>query len=114
MKGGYTHVSLYKLKADAPDDAMNSLSEHFVAPGAGKLLADGTIVEYEIDEMAIHTAAPGTFIIVYITADAGGAGYGAGRGARRAEGFAAYGRRVRIVYGRQRASRRVVQDGCKL
>jgi hypothetical protein len=67
MKGGYTHVSVYKLKADAPDDAMNSLSEHFVAPVLEKLLADGTIVEYEIDTMAIHTSAPGTFIIVYIT-----------------------------------------------
>jgi hypothetical protein len=67
MKGGYTHVSVYKLKADAPDDAMDSLSEHFVVPILEKLLADGTIVEYEIDEMAIHTSAPGTFIIVYIT-----------------------------------------------
>jgi predicted alternative tryptophan synthase beta-subunit len=46
---------------------MNSLSEHFVAPVLEKLLADGTIVEYEIDTMAIHTSAPGTFIIVYIT-----------------------------------------------
>jgi hypothetical protein len=67
MKGGYTHVSVYKLKADAPDDAISSLAEHMVAPLMEKLLADGTIVEYEIDTMAIHTEAPGTFIIVYLT-----------------------------------------------
>jgi hypothetical protein len=67
MKGGYTHVSVYKLKADAPDDAIDTLAQHFVAPVLEKLLADGTIVEYEIDTMAIHTRAPGEFIIVYIT-----------------------------------------------
>jgi hypothetical protein len=66
-KGGYTHVSVYKLKADAPDDAVESVSAHMVAPLMEKLLADGTIVEYEIDSMAIHTSAPGEFDIVYIT-----------------------------------------------
>jgi len=67
MKDGYTHVAVYKLKADAPDDAINMLAQHMVTPVLEKLLADGTIVEYEIDTMAIHTQAPGTFIIVYIT-----------------------------------------------
>lgn len=66
-KGGYVHVSAYKLKADAPDDAVESLSKHLVVPMLEKLLADGTIVEYEIDTMAIHTEAPGTFSIVYVT-----------------------------------------------
>ena len=66
-KGGYVHVSAYKLKADAPDDAVESVSKHMVVPILDKLLADGTIVEYEIDEMAIHTAAPGTFLIIYVT-----------------------------------------------
>jgi hypothetical protein len=66
-KGGYVHVSAYKLKADAPDDAVDSVSKHMVVPILDKLIADGTIVEYEIDEMAIHTAAPGTFLIVYVT-----------------------------------------------
>jgi hypothetical protein len=37
-----------------------------------KLLADGTIVEYEIDEQAIHTDAPGMFVIGYITPTAEG------------------------------------------
>jgi len=66
-KGAYVHVSEYKLKADAPDDAVDSLAKHMVVPLLEKLVADGTVTEYEIDEMAIHTAAPGTFFIVYVT-----------------------------------------------
>ncbi len=66
-KGGYTQVSIYKLKADAPDDAVDSLAKHLVVPLLDKLLANGTITEYEIDEMAVHTEAPGSFAIVYIT-----------------------------------------------
>jgi hypothetical protein len=37
-----------------------------------KLLADGTIVEYEVDTEAIHTQAPGMFWIFYITPTAEG------------------------------------------
>src|SRR5258708_6721843 len=37
-----------------------------------KLLADGWIHEYEIDVPAIHTEAPGTFWIFYITPNAEG------------------------------------------
>lgn len=65
-KGGYTSVASYKLKADAPDDAVGMLSGHMVAPLLEKMLADGTIVEYEIDTAAVHTDAPGTFWIAYI------------------------------------------------
>jgi hypothetical protein len=72
FKGGYVHVSVYKLKADAPDDAVESLSKHLVVPLLEKLLADGTLLEYEIDTMAIHTEAPGTFAIVYVTPTAEG------------------------------------------
>ena len=32
------------------------------------MLADGTILEYEIDTQAIHTQEPGTFWIAYIAA----------------------------------------------
>ena len=64
---GYVHVSVYKFKADAPDDALDLLSQHMVVPVLEKLLADGTIVEYEIDTQAIHTSAPGTFLIIYVT-----------------------------------------------
>ena len=66
-KNAYTHVSVYKLKKDAPDDALDNLAQHLVVPSLEKLLADGTILEYEIDTMAIHTQAPGTFVIVYLT-----------------------------------------------
>jgi DNA-binding protein YbaB len=37
-----------------------------------KLLADGTLVEYEIDTEAVHTQAPGMFAIVFVTANADG------------------------------------------
>jgi hypothetical protein len=66
-KGGYVHVSEYKLKADAPDDAVDLLAQHLIVPAMDKLVADGTVTEYEIDEMAIHTSAPGTFSVVYVT-----------------------------------------------
>jgi hypothetical protein len=65
-KGGYTHVGEYKLKADAPDDALDTLCKNMVVPLLEKMLADGTILEYEVDTMAIHTEAPGTFWITYI------------------------------------------------
>jgi len=66
-KGAYVHVSEYKLKADAPDDAVDLLAQHMVVPMLEKLVADGTVTEYEIDTQAIHTSAPGTFAIVYVT-----------------------------------------------
>jgi hypothetical protein len=66
-KEAYTHVAAYQLKADAPDDALDNLSQHLVVPVLEKLFADGTLIEYEIDTMAIHTAAPGLFLIVTLT-----------------------------------------------
>ena len=62
----YVEVLEYKLKADAPDDAVAMLSEHLIVPSMEKLLADGSIQEYEIDEAAIHSTAPGMFFVVYI------------------------------------------------
>jgi hypothetical protein len=70
--GAYTHGASYKLKPDAPNDAIETLSKSFIVPMLEKLLADGTINEYEIDEEAIHTEAPGTFWVFYITASADG------------------------------------------
>ena len=72
IKNGYTHVGVYKLKADAPDDAVETLAKNLIVPLLEKQLADGTIAEYEIDTMAIHTTSPGTFEIVYIAKDAAG------------------------------------------
>ena len=72
VKNGYTHVSLYKLKPDAPDDAVETVSKNLVVPLLEKQLAAGTIAEYEIDTEAIHTEAPGIFLIVYLATNAEG------------------------------------------
>jgi hypothetical protein len=55
-KGAYGYAGTYKLKPDAPDadDAVRTLSSFYV-PVFEKMLADGTIVEYEIDREMIHT-----------------------------------------------------------
>jgi hypothetical protein len=71
-KGLYTHGSSYKLKADAPNDAVDMLSNNLIVPLMEKMLADGAIHEYEIDTEAIHTQAPGTFWVFYIAANAEG------------------------------------------
>jgi len=70
--GAYTHVGVYKVKADAPEDAFDTLSKSFIVPLLEKLLADGTLVEYEIDQEAIHTQSPDMFYIDYTTRDAAG------------------------------------------
>jgi hypothetical protein len=72
MKGAYTHESSYRLKADAPDDAVESLSKNLIVPMMEKLLADGTIAEYEVDTEAIHTESPAAFSIIYISPTAEG------------------------------------------
>jgi hypothetical protein len=41
-----------------------------IGPLLEKMLADGTIHEYEIDTEAVHTQAPGTFWIFYLAANA--------------------------------------------
>lgn len=66
FKNGYTHASAYQLKPSADKDAMDTLSKNPVVPLLEKQLADGNTHEYEIDEQAIHTEAPGLFLIVYI------------------------------------------------
>ena len=71
-KNVYTRVGMYKLKSDAPEHALETLSKGFIVPLLEKLLADGSIVEYEIDTEAIHTEAPGTFWIDVITTNADG------------------------------------------
>ena len=69
-KGLYTHTSSYTLKPNAPRDAVDQLTKTMVAPLMEKMLADGTIHEWEVDEQAVHTENPNTFIIVYIAANA--------------------------------------------
>lgn len=72
IKDGYTRVGFYKLKPDAPDDAVEMLSKNLVVPLLEKMLADGTIAEYEIDTQAIHTESPDSFEIVYVATSAEG------------------------------------------
>lgn len=71
-RGAYTHTAAYKLKADAPDDAVESISRHFIVPLMEKLLAAGAIVEYEVDEEAIHTESPDMFWVDYICPNSAG------------------------------------------
>ncbi len=71
-KDAYEHGSSYKLKPTAPDDAVDLLSKGVFEPMFEKLLAAGAVVEYEIDEEAIHTEDPNSFWIYYVTPTAEG------------------------------------------
>ena len=68
-KNGVLQAAQYTLKESAPDNAVDLLSKNLVVPLLEKLLADGTLVEYEIDTQAIHTDSPGQFSIVWIAAN---------------------------------------------
>jgi len=68
----YTRVGYYKLKPDAPNDAVETLSKNLFVPLLEKLLAEGAIHEYEIDTEAIHTEAPGAFWVDVIAANGEG------------------------------------------
>ena len=70
--GAYTRIGIYKLKADAPSNAVDMLSKSFIVPLLEKLLADGAIVEYEIDVESIHTETPDMFFIDVIARNAEG------------------------------------------
>jgi hypothetical protein len=71
-KDGYTYAASYRLKPGAPDNAVEMLSKKLIVPLLEKLLADGTLHEYEVDTQAIHTEAPGSFLIVYAAKNAEG------------------------------------------
>lgn len=69
MKDGYSYGSSYKFKPDAPNDALDTLAKSVLVPMMEKMLANGTIMEYEIDTEAVHTDSPGTFYIFWIAAN---------------------------------------------
>ena len=71
-KGAYGRASTWKLKADAPNDAVDILSKNLFVPLLEKLLADGAIVEYEIDEESIHTDSPDLFFVYIMAPTAAG------------------------------------------
>jgi hypothetical protein len=72
-KGAYENRITYKLKPDAnPGDAIRALGSFWV-PLFEKLLADGTIVEYEIDRSLVNsTESAGEMVFVYVTPNAEG------------------------------------------
>jgi hypothetical protein len=55
-KGAYGYMATYRLKPDAPDDTLRRLSSLYV-PLFERLVADGTIVEYEIDRESVRNNA---------------------------------------------------------
>ncbi|HUB01540.1 MAG TPA: hypothetical protein VL983_02600 [Terriglobales bacterium] len=71
-KGVYTRVAVFNLKPDAPNNAVETLSKNLFVPLFEKMLADGSIHEYEVDTEEIHTDDPGTFAIVMVAANADG------------------------------------------
>jgi hypothetical protein len=71
-KGAYTRVAYYKLKADVPEHAIETISKHLIVPVLEKLLTDGSLIEYEIDTEAIHTEGPGAFWVDVIAGNADG------------------------------------------
>ena len=66
-KGAYSHISMYKFKANAPDEALDQLCQHLIVPMLEKLIADGTLIEYEVDSEAVHSEDPAEFALVYST-----------------------------------------------
>ena len=68
-KGAYRYTATYELKPEWPDPnaAIRALST-FDVPLFEKLLADGTIVEYEIDrELIRKTDSPAKFVYLVVT-----------------------------------------------
>lgn len=72
FKDVYTSGSCFKLKQDAADNALDTISKNIIVPRMEKLLSDGTIHEYEIDTEAYHTQPVGSFCIFEIVANAEG------------------------------------------
>jgi hypothetical protein len=71
-KGAYRYTATYELKPEWPDPnaAIQTLST-FDVPLFEKLLADGTIVEYEIDrELIRKTDSPAKFVYLVVTPSA--------------------------------------------
>jgi hypothetical protein len=71
-KGAYRYTATYELKPEwpNPDEALRTLST-FDVPLFEKLLADGTIVEYELDrELVRKTDSPAKFVYVVVTPSA--------------------------------------------
>ena len=64
-KGAYTHGAMYKLKADAPEDAVDILAKSFIVPLMEKMMSEGAIVEYDLDTQAIQPTHRALFHVLY-------------------------------------------------
>lgn len=69
-KDVYTSGGCFKLKPDAPNDAIDMLSKNVLVPLLEKMMAEGAVHEYEIDTEAYHTQPVGTFCVFEIVANA--------------------------------------------
>lgn len=72
LKNAYTHGAFYQFKNDAANDSLDVIAQSFIEPMFDKLVADGTLQGYEIDEEAIHTQNPDGFWLFYISPTAEG------------------------------------------
>ena len=70
-ENAYVHVGIYKIKPDAPADAVDQLSKNFFGPVLEKMLADGVIFEWETDTYDDPKDSPGTFLIAYLSEKSG-------------------------------------------
>jgi hypothetical protein len=72
VKDGYVHGAVYKLKADAPNDAVDVLSKGLIVPVLEKLQADGAVSAWQVAEQSVHTLDPALFFVFYISPTAEG------------------------------------------
>jgi hypothetical protein len=66
-ENAYVHVGVYKIKPDAPADAVDQLSKYFFGPILEKMLNDDAIFEWETDVYDNPKDSPGTFLIAYLS-----------------------------------------------
>lgn len=67
--GLHTYIEIYQLKPEAPADAVDVLSRATLQPLLERLVADKTLVEYEIDEPVFHTEPSRSFFVNYMLQD---------------------------------------------
>ena len=71
FKNGYLRVGFWRYKASANDPGDKVMKATMVAM-LEKLLADGALHSYQIDEQAVHSEDPGSFNVAIITNGAEG------------------------------------------
>jgi hypothetical protein len=72
VKNGYDRCSYYKLKADAPQDAVDVLSKSVLVPFFEKLVSDGSVAAYQVATEVVHTQDASWFYVCAIMPNAQG------------------------------------------